>query len=67
MGSVSLRIYDASDRLVRTLIDGLLPAGEHSASWDGQREEGGAAGVGVYMCMLRSGDSGQSAKLFHYR
>lgn len=55
-GSVSLEIYDAAGRLVRTLIDGARDAGVQSATWDGQSAAGGRARAGVYHVRLRSGD-----------
>ncbi len=64
---VSLLVYDASGRLVRTLVDHRLAAGLHSVTWDGTRDHGGRAGVGVYLCKFRAGETAQSAKLFHYR
>lgn len=46
-GHVSLKVFDASGRLVATLYNGVLEAGEHSLSWD-------AADVpaGVYFARL---------------
>jgi hypothetical protein len=48
-GSVSLKVYDVSGRLVETLTDGELPAGCYSFTWQ-------AAGVspGVYVAMLEA-------------
>jgi hypothetical protein len=53
-GAVTLRVYDVTGRLARTLVDATLPAGEHVARWDGTRDEGGAVPPGVYFCELRS-------------
>ena len=32
---VTVKIYDPAGRLVRTLVDEQMPAGEHSFVWDG--------------------------------
>lgn len=51
-GHVSLRVYDVSGRLVRTLVDGELPPGRHSARWDGRDDAGTPVASGVYFYML---------------
>ncbi len=50
----SLRIYDVSGRLVRTIIDGSLTEGGHRYTWDGENDEGRRVSSGVYFYMLRS-------------
>ena len=51
----TLRIYDATGRLVRTLVDRDLPSGRHSATWNGLNDRGQSAATGVYFYQLRSG------------
>jgi hypothetical protein len=51
-GRAELRIYSVDGRLVRTLIDGHLPAGPYTAIWDGRDESGRAVASGVYFCSL---------------
>ena len=50
----SLRIYDLSGRLVRTLLEGKLPAGYHSAIWQGEDDRGRNVASGVYLYELRA-------------
>jgi hypothetical protein len=64
---VSLRIYDAAGRLIRTLQTGTLPAGEHRRTWDGRADDGTRASSGVYLCTFRAGATARSQKVFHYR
>jgi hypothetical protein len=46
---VTLKIYDVSGRLVRTLVDGqLFKAGEHQLVWDGVSNQGRTMPRGVY-------------------
>lgn len=52
--AVALEIFDATGRLVRTLIKGELPAGEHIVRWDGLDESRLPAGSGLYYCRLRA-------------
>jgi len=45
---VRLALYDASGRLVRTLLDGPVLGGEHRLVWDGLDAAGLAAAPGIY-------------------
>ncbi len=45
-GRVALRIYDAQGHLVRTLVDGDLPAANHVYDWDGKDSSGLSVGLG---------------------
>jgi flagellar hook assembly protein FlgD len=45
---VSLRIYAANGRLVRTLVDQDAAAGDFRATWDGRDEAGASLARGVY-------------------
>lgn len=60
---VSLRIYDVSGRLVRTLVDGRRDAGRYDATWDGTDDRGHRVASGVYFCRLTAGTSAWARKL----
>jgi hypothetical protein len=51
-GSARLAVFDVSGRLVRSLVDGPFPAGEHTVTWDGRTEDGRTSGGGVYFYSL---------------
>ncbi len=52
---VTLRIYDAAGRLVRTLLAGeARGAGRHEAVWNGRDDAGARAGSGVYFYRLEA-------------
>jgi hypothetical protein len=53
-GHVSLRVFDMSGRLVRTLADGDMTAANHAVSWDGRDHNGDLVGAGVYFCRLEA-------------
>ncbi|MDI6809761.1 MAG: FlgD immunoglobulin-like domain containing protein [Candidatus Eisenbacteria bacterium] len=53
-GKVSLRVFDASGRLVRTLIDSKLKAGGHTVAWDGKNDRGVRLGSGVYFYQIET-------------
>jgi hypothetical protein len=51
-GRVTLGCYDVAGRVVRTLVDGVLPAGSHAADWDGRDALGNALPAGLYFARL---------------
>lgn len=51
-----LTVHDVAGRLVRTLEDADLPAGDYSAVWDGGDAAGRNVGSGSYFARLRAGD-----------
>lgn len=53
--SVRMTVFDAAGHLVRTLVDGIQPAGSHSATWNGTDLSGRRAPVGIYMVVLNIG------------
>ena len=53
-GVVTLTVFDAQGRVVRTIVSGEQPAGPGSATWDGTREDGGPAEAGVYFARLHT-------------
>jgi carboxypeptidase T len=53
-GPVSLKVYDVSGRLLSVLVDDVLVAGEHQASWDGRALDGRSMSSGVYFYRLEA-------------
>jgi hypothetical protein len=53
--SVRMSVFDAAGHLVRTLVDGMQPAGSHSVTWNGTDLSGRRAPVGIYMVVLNIG------------
>jgi hypothetical protein len=51
-GHITLRIYDASGRVVCTLVDDRLPAGPHRVAWDGKTDAGLRAASGIYFVKM---------------
>jgi photosystem II stability/assembly factor-like uncharacterized protein len=52
---VCLRVYDASGRVVRSLLDGECPAGTTSLVWDGRDAAGAPVPAGTYFARLTTG------------
>lgn len=53
---VSITIFNTNGQLIRTLVDGRLPAGAHTIQWDGLDERGSHVAAGVYLCRMKAGD-----------
>lgn len=54
-GRARLDIFDVRGRLVRTLLDADLAAGDHAVTWDGCDDQGRGAASGSYFCRLAAG------------
>jgi len=50
---VTLRIYDVTGALVKTLIDEVLPPGRYTREWDSRDDRGNGVGTGVYFYQLK--------------
>ena len=61
--NVSLRIYDVSGRLIRTLVDGVAPSGLRSASWDGTNDAGEPVTSGMYFYRLTAPSFSETKKM----
>jgi len=62
-GWTRLALYDVAGRLVRTLVQGTLPAGPHVVRWDGRNRKGAELPAAVYFLKLESGATVLSSKL----
>jgi hypothetical protein len=62
-GPVSLRIFDLQGRLVRTLVQSDMSAGRKEIPWYAQDDCGRRVASGVYLSVLRTTGSVQTAKM----
>ncbi len=53
--NVTVRVYSTSGALVRTLYDGLMPAGANTVKWNLQDNAGRPVGNGLYLYELKAG------------
>ena len=58
---VSVRIYNMLGQVVKTLVNGTLPAGIHRLTWDATDEGGSSVSSGMYIYRLES-DTFQATK-----
>jgi len=54
-GRVSIRVFDTSGRLMRTLVDAFLPPGPSSVRWNGRNDRGRPVASGRYFYRLTVG------------
>ncbi|MCD4700438.1 MAG: T9SS type A sorting domain-containing protein, partial [Candidatus Aegiribacteria sp.] len=62
-GYTSIEVYDLSGRIVCSLNDSELSAGEHSVQWDGRRQNGEPVSAGLYLCRIQSGSIAETTGL----
>jgi len=62
-GPTEVGVYDVAGRRVRTLVSGVLDAGEHVLAWDGSDAAGNRAGAGVYLLRLEAGGHRETRSL----
>jgi flagellar hook assembly protein FlgD len=51
-GRVTMAVFDVQGRLVRNLLNGEKPAGEHTVIWDGRNGAGQQVGSGMYLVRM---------------
>jgi flagellar hook assembly protein FlgD len=51
-GRISVQVFDAGGRMVRSLFSGRKAAGNYALTWDGRDEAGRSVGSGVYHFQL---------------
>jgi len=67
MSNISLRVYDVSGRIVKTLVNGKKAADYHSIEWDGKGDGGKRVGYGVYFLRMDAGNYTKTQKLLYVR
>lgn len=60
---VSVKIYDSSGRLVRTLVQQSQTAGSYTVSWEGTTDEGQPVASGIYFYRLEAGEFSQTRRM----
>jgi hypothetical protein len=61
--AVELAVYNITGQKVRTLVSGGMPAGYHTARWDGRDQTGKRVSAGVYLYRLTSPGYSRTNKL----
>ncbi|RKY90738.1 MAG: hypothetical protein DRQ13_12240, partial [Ignavibacteriae bacterium] len=58
-----LKIYNLQGRLIKTLVNEVLPAGNYLSKWDGKNENGNQVASGVYIYNLKIAHRQKSGKM----
>ena len=66
-GQVSLTVYDAAGRRVRSLVQGHVATGSHDAFWDGRDDAGRQVASGIYFYELNVAGQRQTQKILQVR
>ena len=59
---MNLSVFDVAGRLVRTLVDGEVPAGESNVVWDATDQRGHRVAGGIFWLQMTTGDGYSSGK-----
>ena len=59
----TLEIFNIKGQKVKTLVNGILEAGEHTVVWNGTDDTGQKVGSGVYLYRLNIGDKSLTQKI----
>jgi len=62
-GPVSLKIYDKTGRLIRTLVDATQNAGTKTIYWDSKDSNHNSVAAGIYFCKLTAENRTNSKKI----
>ena len=60
--TVTLKVYDITGRVIETLVDGDVPAGEHRLHWSAQ-----GLASGVYLCRMESNEFSQTIRMMYVK
>jgi flagellar hook assembly protein FlgD len=60
--NAELVIYNLKGQKVKTLVNEVLPAGEHSVVWDGKNTNNKAVASGIYFYNLKVGNKSLATK-----
>ncbi|MBC8314387.1 MAG: VCBS repeat-containing protein [Bacteroidales bacterium] len=61
--NVEAAVYNMTGMKIRTLKNGMLSAGNHTISWNGQSDDGNVVRVGLYILRVTAGDESSHNKL----
>jgi flagellar hook assembly protein FlgD len=60
---VNLSIFSINGTLVKELVNGYMPSGDHALEWDGSDKNNNRVASGVYLYRLSNGDKVVSMKM----
>jgi hypothetical protein len=64
---VSMTVYDAAGRRVRSLFEGVRAPGTYSVNWDGRSDSGNPVSTGIYLLRMSAGPTQLGSKIHFVR
>ncbi len=61
--NVSLKIYDVTGRLVKTLVNEIMQAGTHQLQWDTTDQNGNEVNAGIYLLKTQTANDSETIRL----
>jgi len=61
--TIRITLFNMLGQEMRTLVDGLMPAGAHTVKWDGRNQNGQRVAKGIYFYRLEAGEFVATQKL----
>jgi hypothetical protein len=65
--TVMVKVFNTNGQEVRTLVNGLQPAGAHQISWDGRDAKGESVPSGLYLYRLQTGTHVETRRMLLVR
>lgn len=62
-GAVSIKLYDMTGRLIKTIAHGKMSEDYHEVEWDNKDESGKAVPAGIYVLQLFTNGKSETKKL----
>ena len=66
-GSVTIQVFDAAGRLVKTLVNGYKTSGRKIVAWDGTNNQGKQMASGVYFCRMTAKGYEKTIKMIYLK
>ena len=63
MEQVNVSVYNLEGRLVKTLVNQVMSAGNHVVNWDGTNEIGAKVSTGMYIYQLKTNSTNLNRRM----
>ena len=63
MEQVNISVYNLEGRLIKTLVNQVMSAGNHIVNWDGTNEIGAKVSTGMYIYQLKTNSTNLNRRM----
>ena len=63
MEQVNVSVYNLEGRLIKTLVNQVMGAGNHVVNWDGTNEIGAKVSTGMYIYQLKTNSTNLNRRM----